>query len=294
VLLESEAVEPKERANPPIVATSVPLRIASARAGDEGVRVSLTCSGRAPAMVRLGYLEHDDQIEVPWAENVSVPFPAAHDALRPRPLRVQAEIERDGQVWRTRAWVSFDGWLDASPAYRRSVTQLARLLGAEGGEEEDRIEILNLFAEEHARTLGALGRWVPAPGGAQRAGTAKEDEDLPVPVRLLMLAGAGDGSVGGRSGLGPRSSVDGVLHAMREAFRALEEPEAAQGNDDDDDEKPTSENARKLEVLRRQSLAAAVAVTEFESRFFQVVSTTVKRPAKPWPTRRSACGWRFG
>ncbi len=280
-LLESEAAEPKESANPPIAATSFPIRIASARAGHDGVRVSLRCSSPPPQHVGLGYLEHDDHIEVPWAEDVMVPFPRAHDALRPKPLRVQAEVESGGRVWRARAWVSFDEFLDASPEYRRSVTQLARLLGSEGGEEEDRIEILNLFTEEHARTLGALGRWVPAPGGGQRPGAAKEDEDLPVPVRLLMLAGGGSGPVSGRSGLGSASTVDAVRHAMREAFRALEQPGATQVQDDDDDDLPAPESARRVEFLRRQSATAAVAVMEFESRFFQVVNATVKRPAKP-------------
>lgn len=278
-LLESDPAEPKEVAPPPINAASAPLRIASARGGEDGVRVVLSVSGSEPERVCLGYLEHDDQIDAPWAGEVKIPFPAVYDALRPSPLRVQAEMQRDGRVWRARAWVSFDAWLDTSPAYRRSVTQLARLLGADGGEDEDRIEILNLFAEEHARTLGALGRWVPAGGTRTADHAAKPDADVPVSVRLLLLAGGGDGRVGGHTSTGPTGTVDGVLHAMREAFRALDDGQGASVQDEDDDENPTS--ARRVEASRRMAVAASAAVTDFESRFFQVVSATTSRPAKP-------------
>lgn len=278
-LLASETVDPKERLSPPVVGSNSPLRIASARAGDQGVRVVLAVSGVAPETVSVGYLEHDDQLDCAWTAELTLPFPTAYDPLRPTPLRVQAQMLLDGRVWRARAWVSFDAWLDTSPAYRRSVTQLARLLGAEGGEDEDRIEILNLFAEEHARTLGALGRGVSV-SGMSAAARGGADADLPVPVRLLMLAGGGSGHLGGRASAGPVGTVDGVLHAMREAFRALDEGQIGSMRDDDDDETPPA-SARRVEAGRGLAVAASVAVTDFESRFFKAVSATTMRPAKP-------------
>lgn len=273
-LLASTAGTPLERPPPPPVAAAAPLRILHARASERGVAVRLeTTASRAPATVRVSYLESECEETLAWSGGaVLLRLPSDHDPLRPTPLRVEAEAEIEGVTVRARAWVSFEAWLEASPSWRRVVSAWARLLRNEGDDEEEEIELLSVFAEEHGRTLGTLGA-VPRRAGGGDGGTSK-DSDIPVPVRLLNLAANRD-HVSGELGAGSASpsTIDGVLAAMRSAFRALGEPAARSGDADDDSD------AAEAPPPRQASQRARDALDAFEQRFLDHSRSLSGRPA---------------
>lgn len=270
-LLASTPGQPVERPAPPITAGATPLRILHARASDRGVTVKMAATGPPPAEVRLSYLEHGGEETRPWdGGGAVIPLPGAHDPLRPAPLRVEVEADVEGTVVRARAWVSFETWLEASPAWRRIVSTWARLLRDESEDEEEEIELLNVFAEEHSRTMGALGA-LPKRSSGERGEGSKPD--LPVPVRLLELAASRERMVAdlGMSGANP-STIDGVLAAMTSAFRSLDEVvERGSDEDDPDGKEPTPS--------RPPSQRARDALDDFEQRFLDHGRALTTRPA---------------
>lgn len=272
-LLDGEPGVPTERQQSLIKAAAAPLRILHARASDRGVTVKLEVSGAPPASVRLAFLESGEPETYAWhPEGIQMPLPGDHDPLRPTPLRVEAEAELAGITARALAWVSFEAWLEASPSWRRMVSAWARLMRDEGDDEEEEVELLSVFAEEHARTMVVLG----APRAARSSTTEpRTAADLPVPVRLLELAALrenlpADHAAGALSA----TTVDAVLAAMRQAFHALDQ-EGPKGDAGGDDDEPAERRQGTLSPSTRDAL------DNFEQRFMEESRALQARPPSP-------------
>lgn len=198
------------------------LYVASARAS---VKVHVTLGWRGdtpPAAVTIGWIDEPDTHAVAWGGGprveVDLPLPAAFDELRPRPLRVQVLAEVEGARVEARGWVSFDGWLDAAPAFRIVANAWTRLV--EGGSpDEDDATLLRMFAEEHARTVAVVGEGRTKP--ASQGDKAREDQPIPLALLdALSRQGAALAAVPNTHDRG--GPVDHVRHAMVAAFRALD------------------------------------------------------------------------
>lgn len=151
--------------------------------------------------------------------------------LKPARLEVRCQYEKGGREV-TRAWISFDEFLDKSTQYRTALHALNRLLAGDLDHEadEDDAELLSAFAQEHGRVLGALSRPHLAAGSSGDADETNGGPVLPVPLQLLeAMASAASAIALQRSG-NASGWVDQVVMAMRRAFEPVASSRAQSGH----------------------------------------------------------------
>ncbi len=282
-LLRSASAEPQVEPERRPRWDRVPFSIDWARANDREVTVKLSAHGTPPPEIALGYVDGEQEpSKFPWAsEPIRLRLPQDYDDLHPAPMRIEATADIDGKPCATRAWVSFEQWLQSSPEWRRSTRAWNRVLDkmSFGAEEED-AELLRIFSEEHSRTMILLGNR----GGSRSAGGQKnpgEETDTPIPVKLLQAAANVDLRLLRHDSRDATSirHVDAVRAAMLRVFRTLEHGDFGNGDDAGDaragDRGAVDKHARGLPRSVREALNL------FEARFCEASEALEAAPRYP-------------
>ena len=281
-LLTATPAEPVQGSPDRFERDRVWISIDWARASEEGVHMKLSCHGDPPPTVQLAYIEHDDEpVEVAWPNGpIKLPLPRTFDPMRPVPTRIEAVVSVGETRHVARAWVSFEGWLDASPQWRRTVTAWSRLLRNEpGATDEEDAELLRVFGEEHSQTMLLLGSsrsWTRRGSGDR----GRDRSEVPVPVALLEAAATLDWSANHNSANVELSGsqIDAVGAAMMAAFRVLDHPNQVDTGDGELSEEGgggTKSAAPGLPVSVREALEG------FERKFVSACSHLTARPQQP-------------
>lgn len=230
-LLASTPGVPSVEVVPPVERTASPLTVRWARATGAHIAVQVHWSEEpSPDCATIKFLDgFEAASKFPWPTDgrFLLPLPGDCDPLRPRAMRLEVLVQISAEIFRARAWVAFDDFLDASPTNRAALHAWSRLLEHESlvPDEEDAM-LLRMFAEEHARTLSWLSestRKARRPAIDREPGDV-ETEDRPIPLDLLDAMARAPAVLPPEALVTPGTGdfVERVRIAMLSALRAID------------------------------------------------------------------------
>lgn len=283
-LVAGEEASPSRVVPPPLHRAAPDIALTSARRSGGRLQFSLWCSRDVRGeRVRYRLVGEAAVREVAWAADgpYDVEYPGPFNPLDPRPARLEVEVETDDGPARAIGWIAFDEFLDAPPAYRAGASAFTRLLAGDPDHaaDEDDLRLLELFTEQHGRTIHTLS----VPPNSRRAGSGTATaNDAPIALQLLEALSNNEGAIDAASpSEHSRAWVEHVIGAMRSVFRRLDlgmkslASNVPDDEDDDADEGGVARTAGDPAVQRR----LRAALERFEAVLLEEAQKLRERPS---------------